>query len=363
MTHNVTHRVLFFACVFFTLFVQCTRTTDSDNKKNSVTVEEKIDGVSFVSPPQPIASQWTSSLQRISAGWVAIIPFAFATPESGDIRYGEGHQWWGETPEGCEQLIEHAQEAGLKVMIKPQVWIRGSWPGDYLPKGEEFEIFKETYSKYIHEYAKLAEVQNCAVLCVGTEFKLLSVKCPAYWKQLIASVRQVYTGKVTYAANWDNYMAVTFWNDLDYIGVDAYFPLSEKKNPELKDLMTHWEEPIRQLAATSERHKLPVLFTEFGYKSTDQTTWNQWEKDYASGLLVNHKAQETAYHALLSSLWDKPWFAGGFLWKWYSNEQSISPETNSDYTPQKKPVEEIIRRFYELPLKNKTRSRETGVSP
>ena len=45
------------------------------------------------------------------------------------------------------------------------------------------------------------------------------------WDELIAAVRTVYSGELTYAANFDQYRAVGFWPGLDLIGINAYFPL------------------------------------------------------------------------------------------------------------------------------------------
>ena len=45
----------------------------------------------------------------------------------------------------------------------------------------------------------------------------------------------------------NNYKKVDFWNELDYIGVDAYFPFSKKKKPKLNKLVTSWEKQGEKL--------------------------------------------------------------------------------------------------------------------
>ena len=45
------------------------------------------------------------------------------------------------------------------------------------------------------------------------------------WVQLINKTRTIYKGQLTYAANYDNYHEVDFWEHLDFIGINAYFPL------------------------------------------------------------------------------------------------------------------------------------------
>lgn len=48
----------------------------------------------------------------------------------------------------------------------------------------------------------------------------------AFWRSLVAEVREIYTGAVTYGANFDQYTRVGFWDSLDALAVNAYFPLS-----------------------------------------------------------------------------------------------------------------------------------------
>ena len=60
------------------------------------------------------------------------------------------------------------------------------------------------------------------LFAVGTELKAFAKKRPEFWKQLIQKVRTVYSGPLTYAANWDEYHEISFWQDLDYIGCLLY---------------------------------------------------------------------------------------------------------------------------------------------
>ena len=94
--------------------------------------------------------------------------------------------------------------------------------------------------------------------------------------------------------------------------------------------------------------KKKIVFTEFGYKSTHNTAWNQWEiEKIRSSENINIIAQENAYSSLFVNLWNQPWFDGGFLWKWFPNDKKSGGLKNSDYTPQHKPVEKIIKKYYE----------------
>ena len=246
-------------------------------------------------------------------------------------------------------MLKQAKKEGLKTMLKPHVWVMGQgWCGQFnLSTEEEWKKWEKDYAKYILSYALIAQKNNVDLLCIGTEYKIAATKRPAFWKNLIRAVRKVYTGKVTYAANWDNYQNISFWEDIDYIGVDAYFPLSRTKTPEIKTLNTEWKKNIISLKSFSEKQHKKILFTEFGYKSTNFSAWNQWEvESVKEGENINLKAQANAYYALFNNVWNKQWFAGGFLWKWFADDSASGGLKNSDYTPQHKPVEKIIKQYY-----------------
>ncbi|RLD64698.1 MAG: glycoside hydrolase, partial [Bacteroidetes bacterium] len=52
--------------------------------------------------------------------------------------------------------------------------------------------------------------------------------------------------------------------------------------------------------------------------------------------------------ALFEEFWKEDWFAGGFLWKWFVNYNEVGGVENNMFTPQNKPVENIIREYYKI---------------
>jgi len=50
---------------------------------------------------------------------------------------------------------------------------------------------------------------------------------------------------------------------------------------------------------------------------------------------------------LFLTFWHQPWFAGGFVWKWYAHHPEAGGANNNDYTPQRKPAEQLIRSYYQ----------------
>ncbi|NIJ43922.1 hypothetical protein FHR24_000361 [Wenyingzhuangia heitensis] len=306
--------------------------------------QQKINGVSLVSPPKPVDELAMSGVKKINANWVAIIPFAFCNNSSPNVYYNQNRQWWGEKSEGVLGLIHLAKQQGLKVFLKPHVWYRKSWIGDFtLEKEQDWKTWEKEYTAYIVSFAKMAQEQQVDLFCVGTELKQVTLQRPFFFKKLINKVRQVYKGNITYAANWDNVEAINFWRDLDYIGVDAYYSLSDKKQPTIDELLAAWQPIKQELHQLSKTNNKPILFTEYGFESSDYNTKETWGSNgkYA----INQQAQANAYQSLYNSFYNENWFAGGFLWKWHLTERTMRNKDKA-FTPQGKKVAKIIRKQF-----------------
>ncbi|MDA9262412.1 glycoside hydrolase, partial [bacterium] len=257
--------------------------------------------------------------------------------------YNLGWQWHGEKRQGTIESIALAKSRGLKVFLKPHIWLHDGWVGDLEFTSEaDWLNFEKTYSKYILDFANIADSMNVEAYAVGVELKKSVVQRASYWNKLIDSVKTVYSGKLTYAANWDNYEFVTFWNKLDYIGIDAYFPVSVEQTPSFESCYSGWEADFQKIKARSITENRKVVFTEFGYRNLDLTGKEPWDDN--GNATNNTEAQDNAYKALFCRFWSEPWFEGGFIWKWYPNHTGAGGSNR--FTPQNKPVEEIIRNTF-----------------
>jgi hypothetical protein len=132
---------------------------------------------------------------------------------------------------------------------------------------------------------------------------------------------------------------------LDYIGLDAYFPLSEARDPDVEELRAGWQRWKTAIQTLSDSIARPVLFTEYGYRSMDYTAEKPWLVD-SENQRVNLEAQANALTALFQEFWSEPWFAGGFVWKWFIHHPMSGGPDNNRFTPQNKPAEGVIRQFY-----------------
>ncbi|MBI5857580.1 MAG: glycoside hydrolase [Sphingobacteriales bacterium] len=306
---------------------------------------KKINGLSFVASPRKINDTIISHVQQVNANWVSLMPFAFMRDiDSPRIQYNSERQWRGERIEGIKETALAFKAKGIRVMLKPQIWAgHGSFTGHIEMKTEEdWKVLEQQYDAFILDFARAAEDTKCEMFCMGTELNKFVVNRPAYWDSLIIKIRMIYKGKITYAENWDTYINVPFWKKLDYIGVDAYFPLSDAANFTKQDLENAWEKHKKEIESLSLKNNSPILFTEYGYRSCDYAAKEPWTNDKHP---VNLDNQKIALEGLFNSFWHKSWFAGGFLWKWYDNENA-GGENNSDYTPQNKPSVKLIEDLY-----------------
>lgn len=329
-------------CIFFQISCHSQKMTNCD-----APAFEKIKGLTLVAQPDSFKYDPMPKMQSINAEWIAVIPYGITRIGQPSVRYNNG-QWWGETPIGIKTAIELAKASKLKVMVKPQIWIPRGWVGQLdFEKDSDWEKWEKDYEAYILLLAKIAAETSAEMFCIGTEFEIHVVKRPQFWRQLIQKIRPIYKGKLTYAANWDKFEKTTFWDDLDYIGVNAYFPLVNEKTPSVEALQKAWKKPLAKIQNLYCTYKKPILFTEFGYLSVDGAAYNTWDLEAnLSNIKVNEMAQINALDALFATFWQKDWWAGGFLWKWYPDEKSHEGHFQRGYTPQGKLSEKCIKKWY-----------------
>lgn len=326
---------------------QMTLETCESNQEslNCVYTHTEMNGVSFENVSYAINNTHIAPIKNINATWVTTMPFAFVQNGYDSVQYNGNFQWYGETRAGVIDIIELCHQRELKVMVKPHIWAMGTWVGaiDYQTENK-WETFESSYKNYIMDFAFVADSMEAEAFCIGVEMKQVVINRPNFWSTLIDSVRSVYSGPITYAANWDNYQNVTFWNELDFIGVDAYFPVSTEKTPTIVECYKGWENDFNALKSLSESTNKKIVFTEFGYRNIDYTGLEPWNEDNNS--TFNSLGQENAYQALFCRFWGQTWFNGGFLWKWHPDYSNAGGNNNNRFTPQNKPVELIISNVF-----------------
>ncbi len=305
----------------------------------------KYNGIALVAPVSPIDSQSLLPLLAMNPTSITIIPYAFTGGKEPYVRFNMPRQWWGEKEEGIRATLRFLPDK-IAIMMKPHLWLPGGeYTGDISFENDaDWTLWEHDYSAYILHYAQIAEGLHIPIFCIGTEL-VKSVKArPQYWEKLIDDVRNVYHGQLTYAANWDDYADFPHWQKLDFIGIDAYFPLSDKPAPSLEDIKKGWEQYTGDLEKISKQFNHPILFTEYGYRNADEACIEPWKEDNKT---QNDALQKDALDALYQTFSGKGWFAGGYLWKWYADgDESKHHQGATDFTPQNKPALEVVKEWY-----------------
>ena len=295
----------------------------------------KITGVNY--SQTHILEENSMDLRPIAARWVALIPQYFG--RQGEVSINSPFRWDRLLPEAIDQ----AQDSGLSIMVKPHVDFNESqvFRGDFtLDSEEKWQTFEAEYREIILSLADIAENKKVEMFCIGTELRTFVLKRPEYWRDLIIQVKGRFSGELVYAANWDEYHEIPFWDALDYIGVNAYFPLARTRIPSVEELRLGWTWYIDALEAQANRFCKPILFTEYGYRSAEQATWKHWELGVGT---PSDSVQKLGYQAFFESFWEQPWVAGGLIWEWIPDPPRFD---NTRWTPQGKSAEAVIREWY-----------------
>jgi hypothetical protein len=244
-------------------------------------------------------------------------------------------------------VIEFAHRLGLRVMLKPHIDLSDDpdhWRGE-IGAGNDDAAWNAWFTSYravITRYAALAQETGVDYFVVGTELSAASQR-EEQWRGVAAAVRDVYKGPLTYAANHDGEeTALAWWDALDAIGVDAYYPLTREDDPTVADLRRAWAPILNRLETLSASWQLPIILTEIGYQSLDGTNRTPWE---VVGGSLDLQEQADCYQAFFDTFTGQSWWNGVYWWAWDTNPSQGGP-VDGDFTTNNKPAEEVLRVAY-----------------
>lgn len=283
-------------------------------------------------------------LVALGVRWISVTPFGFQR-ECGSTRIG--YVLGGlhaETDESMRRVIREAHARRLKVLYKPHMWVgHGAWCGEIAMTSEtEWTTWFAAYREFIVHHALLAEEERVDLLSVANELVKTAVR-DYEWRHVIASVRSVYGGPLTYAANWgEEVHVVTFWDALDAVGVNAYDPLTDVTQADDEALLAGARANAERIAAIGRRAAKPVILTEVGFASRPEC-WSQPHREIDDAP-ADPNCQARAYKAVLRAF-DRDPFRGLYWWK-YESDPSYGGLDDNSFTPKGKPAERLIREAY-----------------
>ncbi|MEM8525048.1 MAG: hypothetical protein AAGG68_10410 [Bacteroidota bacterium] len=316
----------------------------------------KIKGITYRGPElAPLHLFMFRNIAKSHASWVSFVPAFVIDRQTLQLLPETRKYRWYESQIATMEGMTIAKQMGYKIFLKPHLRLLpkaaneesktiGSWRGTFAPKNNaDWEIWEAAYEKWMLDWAHMADSLQVEMLCIGTELRLSAIKRTAFWRQLIPKIRAVYDGRLTYSANWDEYKQIRFWKELDYVGVNAYFPIHEARIPSVQEAVKAWKKHKKQLKRNSKKIELPILFTEFGYRNIQFAAKEPWQHEKVVATL-NDEAQANLYQAFFKAFAQEKWVAGYFLWQWLGSEPSTS---NTLFTPQGKPALKVLQKWYQ----------------
>lgn len=279
--------------------------------------------------------------------WVSLTPFGRTMnlrPTGVDLTFEMPFEL---NREAVAKAVAMAHEQGLRVLLVPHLWVEsGEWRAQIDPGSEaKWQQWIAGYQRFLLAWAQVAADTQVDMLSVGVELRSWVTTTKAkYFVDLIEQVRRVYCGPLTYSANWDDAADTIVWGSLDVIGINAFYPLTQKPGASLHELVQGAQQVASDVTALASAWGRPVMFTEIGYTTRPDPALRPWEwPDGMKGVVVDQRAQANAYEALLQPLLDVPQFAGFFVWRVYADPDDVSQEAEWGFSPRGKLAELVVR--------------------
>ena len=339
---------------------------DSSNRVRATNLEF-VKGVGFPSftPNGYESTDASGQLQLVpglGADWVAIIVTLYQDTGTSTTQYND----LTKTPSDVSltTIIGLAHSLGLKVLLKPHLGVLdGTNHQDIHPS--DVNAWFQSWNQNMLHYAQLAAQTNVEMFWIGGELDTMDGYA-TNWRQIVSDVRGVYSGPLVYGSSqkMQHFMTITWWDAVDYAGIDAYFPLAtQTNNPTLEDLNASWATEIKFLNTWQATINKPVIFTEIGYSSIVGANVNPAitiQQINAQDIPIDLNLQDLLYTSMFQKLYAIPWFRGMFIWFWPTKTNLQGPNDRG-FSPQGKPAQDVLTQWYHQDW-NSPRSSESGVT-
>ncbi len=266
--------------------------------------------------------------------------------------------------------------------LTPEFW---PWRPSH-PDHQRFVAeFWGTYTQQAVHFARLAEEEGVRLYSLGTETdRLFRTRAGGdHWpndfgqelKAMVARVRAVYSGLLTYDMHYGAFTAADFFGpgsnhlwedlDLDVVGISAYFPLTDSRPTTVLSvaaLQASYEQLFQDyLTPLAERNPdRPILFLEYGATDVVEAPQEPGGAPFlpfvftdadGNGQDDGQETQANIYQALFNTMDRHPGVLNGvFFWdNWMTTEEMWEGywAGQRTYAIRGKLAEAVVRRAYE----------------
>jgi hypothetical protein len=300
---------------------------------------KRLDGFNVVAAPNhpfgsPTAGRALTAARHLGATTAAIIPFLWQeTPSSPNVSAGSDM-----SDQTLRVAIRQVHRLGFFAVVKPHIWVPGSWAGAVAPDSDDaWRIWFTRYRDQLVRIARIAAQEHAEALAIGTELTKTSRR--PEWPALIAAVRAMFPGTLYYIAhNVDEAETIPFWRMLDAIGVSLYPPLGadDDRTGRLKAMRSVTD----RLEALSSREGKVIFVGEIGLRSAQGAAAKPWESAEERDAPTDVQLQADVLADWLEVL-NRPSIHGVMIWRWFTDPAAGGPN-DTDFTVQGKPAEAIL---------------------
>jgi len=283
-------------------------------------------------------------VQAMGANWVSITPFGRAWDLQATEVRRDFEAPYEDNRAAVRRMIRQAKARGLDVLLIPHLWIDTTgWRGEIDPGPEGWPLYQQSYREFVLAWARDAQAAGADAFSIGVECKSWSGRFGGYWTELIAEVRAVFDGLLTYSANWDEAQDVLFWDQLDLIGINAFYPLAEANEASDAEYLEGARRIVPQVHDVAEVLDMPVVFVEVGYTTRANAAVEPWLwPDDMADVVLDEREQARALDATFRAFLPHEWFAGFFVWRYYATLDDVSQEAIWGFSPHAKMAEPLL---------------------
>lgn len=273
-------------------------------------------------------------LAALGADSVALTPYLWQ-PAAGSADVVRG----SDTPdEALLPGIRQARELGLKVLVKPHLWVNTARPGEArMADDAGWRRWFAAYTTALVAMARGAQEAGAEALSIGTAIRAATLR--PEWREVIVAVRAVFRGRLLYvAADIEDAEAFPHWALLDAVGLRLYAPLgADDRGAEWLPVMNRETERLDRL---EQRARKKIWVAELGIRSAAGAAANPSLSAEDRASTVDQRVQAEALARWLRRL-DRPSVEAVLLWRWFT-DPARGGSTDTDYTPQGKLAEGVL---------------------
>jgi hypothetical protein len=220
--------------------------------------------------------------------------------------------------------IQRAHSLGYHIFVTPLFGVDDTegWAGViHFSTVEQEQQWFDSYWQALKPYALAAAQVGVEQFAIGTECVWLEQNAPSsLWNKLIAELRSVFPGKITYDMDWSSLQThPPAWmhnSTLNAIGVSTYLPLTDTpQRVDPKQIFGLWKQRVKQAIDNfSEEVGKPMVLSEIGYPNSTDSLYHPWESH--STAPADQEEQAAAVGAALANIIPDQHVLGTFFWGW-----------------------------------------------